>query len=150
VVGSEHLFGAFRSVPVERLDQSPRSRLHDDQVACGTRPGVGVGMRHAPRAEHGRPHGRFDLLVADAEPQRSLEYVPGLVLVQVAVEGSDRLARLGTVVDPFGQDEGPASATYRSLGQEAGSTRFSPHAQAAGTKKPDSWGSYTLPEIYVE
>ena len=38
VVGAEQIFDALHSVPVEGLDQGPCSRLHHDQVPCGTGP----------------------------------------------------------------------------------------------------------------
>jgi hypothetical protein len=63
---------------------------------------------------------RFNLSVADSEPQRALENVPGLVFVHVPVEGSDRLARSEPVVDPLRQNEPAILASEGTLGQRAG------------------------------
>ena len=110
------------------------SRVIDDQVPARLGRGVPERVRRAVRDDHGVAGARDELLVADAEAERALDDVPGLVVAVVDVERRERL-RLGgitTRVDPLDEDELGAGRGERHVGERRGEHVHAPSLGSGG------------------
>src|SRR5258707_186366 len=72
------------------IDQTTNRWRHDEEVACWSRIGVPVRMRHATRCEHCCPSGSLDLLIAEFECQRPLQDIPCLIISMMDMERSNK------------------------------------------------------------
>ncbi len=85
---------------------APRCAGHHDQVASFLRASAPVRVRRPLRDQHGRPGGCQHDLVAEAEAERPVEDVSGLVVLGVHVQAGDRaLLRRVRRGAPFDDDE---------------------------------------------
>jgi hypothetical protein len=81
-VGGVELSHAVRAAVVggmDGLDQRERSRAHDEDVAGRVGARVPEGVRGFAWHDHRASRGEFVDVLAGADPQRSLEHIPGLV-----------------------------------------------------------------------
>ena len=104
---------------VDGLNEAENVRGHNQKITQRFRTSIPIGVRGAPRDEHGTTRAGFDLDFAGLHAKRALEDIPSFIIVMMQMARRYRAWRTGgrACVLPLGDDERSACGAQEISGK---------------------------------